>query len=290
MKSNTILHIDGDVLIYRAGFASQSRSPELSHALHNIKVIIKFLLKHFNANQAVIFLSNSDKDKNFRYAIAPDYKANRNAICKLCEGNPLRDVGVQEGKDGGAFRGMQCDKCSKIYPCSKPLHFNDIRRYLIDYYNALVVESGEADDWLCVDIGPDHVIASIDKDLMMVPGIHFRMHTLETVEVSDPGILTLEEKKGRKDLKGYGYKWFFAQMLLGDSIDNIKKPKKGQGPKDIYSLLANCESPIEHWDVVAKEYKEAGLDESELWKNAQLLWIQRKEGQSFSNWLDSVRQ
>lgn len=287
---NKILHIDGDVLIYRAGFSAQSRSPELSHALHNVKVILKFLLKHFNTDRAKIFLSNSDKNKNFRYHIAPDYKANRATVCKTCTGTALEDIGLCL-KGDGAYRGFKCPLCQTIFPGPKPYHFDDIRRYLIDYFNAHVVMSGEADDWLCVDIGPDHVIVSIDKDLLMVPGTHFRMHTTETIEVNDPGELILEETKyktgkNRKQLKGHGYRWFFAQMLLGDSIDNIKKPKKGQGPKEIYDLLNNCTNPIECFRVVSKEYHEAGLSSEDIMKNARLLWIQRKPDEDFFKWLE----
>jgi hypothetical protein len=62
-------------------------------------------------------------------------------------------------------------------------------------------------------------IVSKDKDLRMVPGLHLCTKTNSIINVSAFGSIQIDSK-GK--LTGYGTKFFWAQMLMGDTADNIR--------------------------------------------------------------------
>ena len=67
------------------------------------------------------------------------------------------------------------------------------------------------------------VIVSKDKDLRMVPGLHYDFDTEQVISVGDPfGCLWIDSSKSSKTLKGWGTKFFWAQCLMGDTADNIQ--------------------------------------------------------------------
>lgn len=243
------LRIDGDVICYTAGFAADSRGGDLSHSLYNSKLIIDSIIKKFKPCEVRVFLTSSKAEHNFRNQLVDDYKANR--------------LGRK-----------------------KPTYYKQIRKYLINKYKAEVVKWGEADDALCADATEETIIASKDKDLLMVPATHYRIHTEEIVYSSDPGDLRIvkklvgSKKQPKKIIEGYGFKWFTYQMLQGDIVDNIHKPVKGFGPLAIYNLLNPLNDVLSLWGVVCEFYdKSDNLDK--LMTNAQLLWISRKDKQKF---------
>lgn len=139
---------------------------------------------------------------------------------------PLGDVGVPD------FR----RKLANLIPYKEkrkeqptPFYMTEVRQYLIDQWGAYVVKDIEVDDELgtlqCTSSTPT-VIATVDKDLDGIPGDHFNYVTGERYMTSDPGELRLVEhvsKTGKKSkkMKGGGLLWAYAQMLLGDSADDI---------------------------------------------------------------------
>jgi hypothetical protein len=67
------------------------------------------------------------------------------------------------------------------------------------------------------------IIVSKDKDLRMVPGLHWDFDTETVVCVGDPfGTIWIDDTKSSKTLKGWGTKFFWAQCLMGDTADNIQ--------------------------------------------------------------------
>jgi hypothetical protein len=94
----------------------------------------------------------------------------------------------------------------------KPVHYQAVRDYLVDHWGAYVVDGIEADDevsilaWDSYRSGGDHVLCTIDKDLDQVPGWHYDYKKKVFYE-TDP----LD-----------GELFFYAQILAGDSTDNIK--------------------------------------------------------------------
>jgi len=157
--------------------------------LEAAKQICDSLLCHIghrlNASSMRLYLTSDDKS-NFRYKIAT-YKP---------------------------YKGNRADK-------EKPNWYSEIREYLVSKHNAVIVHGMEADDalagaqqaWLdkCMYgasiamLSDVTCIASIDKDLLTVPGYHYNF---------DRKVLQYVTKE--KALQ-----YFYMQMLTGDPTDNI---------------------------------------------------------------------
>jgi hypothetical protein len=285
-------YIDGDVLMYRSAFSAEVqkyglqepsgdvyvststreraeaiqnssdylrnttivRTQEalpLKMAQRNLQNDIKNIEKKTGCSKSIIYLSHEDRTKNDRYNVAKTYpyKGNRKAVT--------------------------------------PLHKEAIYLFLKEM-GAVVVEGIEADDALGTALFNDEhgICASIDKDLLMVPGKHYNI-TSETLSIaSDPGVLALEKTKNSKKLRGVGFKWFCAQMLMGDPVDNIKG-LLGYGDVKAHTIL----SPINHiedmYRAVKNHYIIAGEGVTRFYENANLLWIRRNENETFTDWVDS---
>jgi hypothetical protein len=149
----------------------------------------------------------------------------------------------------------------------KPKYYLEIRDYLIKNYGAIMAEGQEADDLMGIAqwAKPDSstVICSIDKDLDMIPGLHYNDKKDKLYEVS------LEEAN----------RFFVVQLLTGDATDNIPGVP-GIGPKNAERLLWG-RSAEEGIEIVQQEYNKAyGASGQEAFEeNARLLWIRRKENQ-----------
>lgn len=169
---------------------------------------------------------------NFRKEINPEYKANRKDIIK-------------------------------------PQWLNDCKQYLVDEYHAIVTDGYEADDALGFNQTEETVICSIDKDLLMIPGMHYNFVKKEYHEVSELD----------------GLKAFYRQMLIGDSSDNVFGVK-GIGKVKAAKLIDHLDNEKDMFDVVSKLYwvpDELGVITDRFWCNSDCLWIQRKEGERFSH-------
>lgn len=307
-----MIHVDGDALIFIAGFAADSRNGDISHSLHNIKVMLQLMTKTCQDNQFKIFLSSTDKEHNFRYKVFPDYKINRSKICKECNNGGIGDninikdilrsgrfstTTVLRSVDGFKRRYYSCLHCGSYVASTKPAYFKRMRKYLKDKYGAIVVP-GEADDWLAV--GDNEWIATHDKDIYQVSDkLIYNMKSGEVEVCSDPGEIYLKEtpvnkpgtnepivnKNGEirttKALKGNGYKWFCMLMLLGDTVDGIPKPFSGDGPVFLYKLFAPLKTMRECWKMVEFYYTMTG-NAGILERQAKLLWVAREKGQIWS--------
>jgi len=165
----------------------------------------------------------------------------------------------------------------------KPSHFEAAGDYLKGKYGAEVIEGAEADDALGYEhlLDPDNtVLCSTDKDLLMIPGIHFSWSsTSETQKYFDyPYNTPFEVTPYDAD------KWFYLQLLMGDTVDNIKGVK-GIGYKKALKMLEDdgiTPYPyiVKEWyNIVRGAYEAAGLSQDFLRENADLLWIQRSKDQ-----------
>lgn len=274
--------VDGDVLVYRVGFAGQKTQFQLTtdneirildattrkqaiaiakelkipnsklqehlvveplpFVLHSVKMcLLEFMrLADIDMENLKVFITSTDKS-NFRFGLYPEYKANR----------------IQ----------------------AKPFYYNDIREYLLKVWKAKEIFDIEADDALGIeqDKTSRHgsIIASIDKDLDMIPGMHFNFLTKDIYETRDPGSLELSDK-GK--IIGGGLKWFYAQLLLGDRADNIPGIHN-YGPKKVYKLLKYIETESDLFSVVYTKYLDQYLTIDKACAKMKLamdlLWIQR---------------
>lgn len=163
----------------------------------------------------------------------------------------------------------------------KPEYYQYVRDYLINQYGAVVVNGMEADDAISIDMTKDQgvVCVSRDKDLRQVQGWHYGYSVGKQPEypltyVDFIGELSISEKSSK--LVGTGLKFFFSQVLTGDTTDNYKGAK-GKGGKFAYNLLNELTDPDEMYskvkEVYLDTYDEGG--EEKFIEQCQMAWMVR---------------
>ena len=272
--------IDGDILVYRAGYAAQKTLHVLTfnESLDRAQFLTKKLMDDYIKKNKLQGLVKTDIE------IRPEPVENALHSCKLMIQDILLSVGTDEHKilltsnDKSNYRfdiaKTQVYKGNRKQP--KPVHYEALREYLIKNWNAEVIEGKEADDELGILQTNDTIICSIDKDLRMIPGHHYNFVTKEKELIQNPGYLKLENNN--RKLVGGGLKWFYAQMLLGDSADNIPGIP-GYGPVKVHATLG---SAVDELELVKRTYDSylSGLNEHNVVDRflevADLLWIQKE--------------
>jgi len=167
----------------------------------------------------------------------------------------------------------------------KPLHYNNIRAYLVGVYNAYVAIGCEADDELSIEQTrrpEETIICTRDKDLRQVPGHHYgwesgRQGEFGPITYDRLGVIELDRSKSVPKIVGGGFKFFCSQLFTGDPVDTIPGLPK-YGPVKVASLLASSTSTGECLDIVRQEYRNVHGDS---WKEAlreqsNLLWMVRE--------------
>lgn len=130
------------------------------------------------------------------------------------------------------------------------------------------------------------VIHTQDKDMRMVAGYHLTWDDFNLIAVPE-GTWALEFGG-----KLYGEKWFWMQMLHGDTADNIPglprmtKPDGKQalcGEKTAAKLLEETTCRADALAIVTSQYKSYYGDAwaSELLEQGVLLWMRRRPGDVF---------
>lgn len=205
-----------------------------------LQCIKRILNKLHKLGDVKLFLTSQDKS-NFRFGVAKTKGPNGH--------------GYKEGRG------------------PKPIYYNECREYLIKR-GAEEVFGMEADDALGINQSTHTVLVHIDKDINRIAGKHYNWKTEERYIVEQPGTLRLENKNGRKQLKGTGNAFFFAQMLLGDRVDNIPSCNVG-GDVKVFKLMENCSTEEHYFDVVNNAYyKNYGEGyRTQLYEMADLLYI-----------------
>lgn len=250
MADKTAL-IDVDILIYSVGYMSNEPDYPSYSAFNCLKGMIDSIIVNSKSTEFQLYLTSLDKT-NFRYDLAKQapYKGTRSK--------------------------------------EKPQYYNALREYILDEFNnTTLVYNQEADDQIGIDQHTGRyghsIICSLDKDLDMIPGQHYNWKKNKIYETSDPGYLILD--KGRKKLLGGGYKWFYAQLLLGDTSDNIPG-LAGFGPVRVGELLDSAKTEVDCLKVVATQYRDKYRDKAAileiLCEIGDLLWIRRTENQKKS--------
>lgn len=133
---------------------------------------------------------------------------------------------------------------------------------------------------------PGDVIATRDKDMRMLPGLHLNWDTYELVEVK-PDVFGVEHGG-----KLYGHKWLWTQMLWGDAADNIpglpKHPDfpRGVGEVAAGKLLAFADDDDSAAQAVSQAYEAHWGDEwaDRYVEQASLLWIRRTNQAPIAEW------
>lgn len=255
--------IDGDILVYRIGFACQKKNKEtgelevdpIENCLHSVKISLRSIIEETKADSYRLFLTGKG---NFRESLVDYYKMNR--------------------KDA-----------------SKPVYYDEIRNYMIEQWNAELEEGQEADDALSIaqmeeintrsysgDCGT--VIVTIDKDLKNTPGNNYNFVKKEWE------FITPEEADTN----------FYSQLISGDMTDNIPGLYQITGTKALakfYEPLIYMDNPKDMWAYVVQLYtdifiKIEGTDDNgrdiqeavteKLKETGILLWMRREENEIWS--------
>ena len=146
MKRPDVWGIDGDIICYSVGFASED--DPVSFALHSTKVMLQGILDDCGAEKGIIYLTGSDNYRN--------------------------DYGLPEYP----YKGNRKDS-------RKPRHIKAIKEYMIDRMDAVVSVNEEADDLLGIGATQNgHGIATLDKDLNGIAGWHYNWKKKEVYMVS----------------------------------------------------------------------------------------------------------
>jgi len=172
----------------------------------------------------------------------------------------------------------------------RPKNWQYLRDYMADGVAGPIKQwyDREADDGFgfISEQCPGDVIATRDKDMRMLPGLHLNWDTYELVEVK-PDVFGAEHGG-----KLYGHKWFWTQMLWGDTADNIpglpKHPDfpRGVGEVAAGKLLAFADDDDSAAHAVAQAYKAHWGDEwaDRFVEQASLLWIRRTNQAPIAEW------
>ena len=162
----------------------------------------------------------------------------------------------------------------------KPPHHATVKAYLLSLPDTVVSENREADDTLADAQTEDTVIATVDKDLLMVEGKHYNWNK------KDQGVIEVTYEEG--------IKWFFKQLLIGDwSTDRILgcaivetkirkatglsyEARKGIGEKRADALLCVRDATLlDLLSVVEDQYRNQFQGEwlDKINEMARLLWM-----------------
>jgi hypothetical protein len=180
----------------------------------------------------------------------------------------------------------------------KPKNWAFVREYLetARYKNWLRIhwEDREADDGLGLSsnvLNPitRTVIHTRDKDMQMLPGTHMSWTDYELTFVPY-GAYEVIGAEG----KTFGHKWFWLQMLQGDTADHIPGLEthegKNVGPDTAATLLAGTCGNAEAYEVVGRAYE---ATYGQAWtdrfvEQAALLWIRRTTSAPIHEFLEVV--
>lgn len=202
--------------------AASAENDPLEIAIHRAQELLDLLLVKTEATSYKFIISGKG---NFRKTIYPEYKGNRTA--------------------------------------EKPKHLEALRNWSIAELNAEVSQNElETDDYLGIYQEENTIICSLDKDLLQIPGKHYRWAIATSKWSKD------EEWHDMTELEGL--RLFYEQCLKGDVSDNVKGVA-GLGAKKAAKILESCTTEIEMINSCLFHYP----SEEEFLMNAQCLYILR---------------
>jgi hypothetical protein len=194
-----VLQLDGDMLCYECCFDDET---PMSQCIANFTAALQVRMAVSASEFCTIHLTGEDKGGRFQVAKVKQYQANR---------------------------------LNKV----RPANLGAIRAYVQQHYalvngnNAVAVlhENQEADDGMATAQYQAFqgslsnpllsVIMSGDKDLTMCSGWHCDWWSYEMTYVEGFGSCRLDDSGSTKKVKGFGTSFFWHQLLMGDTADNI---------------------------------------------------------------------
>jgi len=158
----------------------------------------------------------------------------------------------------------------------EPKYREMLRQHLIKEWGAFECNGYEADDGCGIHQESDGstIICGIDKDLLQIPGLHYQWPIIRKGVVQRPALFhNISVEQGWRNL--------FAQVLTGDTSDNIRGVP-GIGPKKATSILAECKTEEEMYNVCLEQYINSGVGKEIFDKHLDLLYILRELGITYN--------
>lgn len=302
---NPVLVIDADPAVYQAGFAAQST---IHHYVYQTKSGEMKQRIWADGNKARAFFRRYKGcevlDHSTELEVKPEAFARQAAktILRKCVRAAAKHFGCGERdlivevvlsgpdnfrKDIATIKEYKGNRKSAL-----PEHYNVVRHYISDQWNAQTVHGWEADDEVsirCRQLEADGVpwlLATIDKDLDQVPGNHFDYQKNVHYHVAD----------------SEAHQIFWVQLIAGDSTDNIQGCHRlgvGKAEEMVAAWIAEYEdhperdvAPLDSWlwnaavdtyqlnmEKYPDKFPEGMTAEEAALENARLVFMLHHEGQ-----------
>lgn len=282
MVPGLVMHLDGDMVCYSCAGNDDTTPGE---ARMNALALIEKLRARSGAESIVVHMTAPGSHKGERYLVATvkSYQGQRTNSRRPKNHGYLQDWLM--GYSGLAFR-VKVWKTREADDGIAACAYHAIRAPGVGYI----------------------VIATADKDMRMLPGLHidWKSHKLVRVMPGDFEVYGEPNDKGERKL--YGTKFFWMQMLMGDTADNIPGlPKycaedakgraclKPMGPATAEKFLARCKNNAaafaEVYGLYCEYYAEAGcadidphrLADDMFCEQAALLWMRTDTNATINN-------
>lgn len=263
------LLVDGDGLCY---YCAGNDDTDIGTARRNLIDRVKRAAELVGAGQIKILVTGAGSHKGHRYAIArvKPYQGQRAGSRRPKNWQGLRDL-----LDSGILRGGS--------------------------WQVETTYTAEADDlfgFYAYNDPDNAVILTQDKDMRMLPGTHLDWVT-NRVHVVEHGLATVRQEHIMYNRtvvdsvfndKQYGHKWFWLQMLHGDTADNIPGLPKYQARIGVFKPVGEVTAstlvevaPTHADSVVGAYFSYYGQRWLvEMLEQACLLWMRRDP----KNWAD----
>ena len=223
MKStkNKLILIDADILWHSAAFSGEwqytfddqtVRHADADAVSDIFHVLIGNILQHTESGRFILCWSSPT---NFRHDVCLDYKKNRKTA-------------------------------------RRPVVDRELMWTIKHRYPSIEVNHLEADDLMGLNSSEDTIIASDDKDLCTIPGLHFKPKKPEE------GVFDITPTEA--------HNMWFKQILMGDATDGYKGIP-GVGDKKSDKILENGGYT---WPTIVEAYAAAGLYEEDALVTARL--------------------
>lgn len=246
------LHVDGDYLAY---YCAGNDDTSVGEARNNALSRLARGAEVSGSSRIIVHLSARDCDKGKRHAVA-------------------KSKPYQGQRDSGR----------------KPKNWDSLREWMEDYdgdrFTVKVWRDREADDGMAYvseasyRINRPGAVMTADKDMRMFAGLHIVWKTYEMVEIPQG---TYEKWHGGKC---YGHKWFWLQMIQGDTADNIPGlPRCGEvaALKTLEGTTCNQQAMEKVLDLYRSKM---GDDYSDYFvEQAVLLWMRTDIGAKLCDFL-----
>lgn len=219
--------------------------------------VLKFMFLA-NAQDCRVHLTASGSDKFGRHRVlaAKPYQGNRKNKAKPALLEPLREA------------------------------MADRSNWLEEFHHVTLHREREADDGMMMDayeLGDHGVTRSEDKDLRMTPYPYMDIESGRVMQGMPVGYLYLKTMNdGSRKCLGQGPLFFWAQLIMGDTADNIQGLDK-LGAVAAYDMLGACTDIDTAANIVIDEYRRRDQNVvAEGW----LLWLTRHQHDNVIHYLN----